>query len=38
MNKFLEIVAAIEQIALRLGALVLLLLALWDFVRHAFAK
>jgi hypothetical protein len=37
VNKFLEIVAAIEQIALRLGALVLLLLALWGFLRRAFA-
>ena len=36
MNKFLEIVAALELIALRLGALALLLLALGEFLRHAF--
>jgi len=36
MNKFFEIVAAVELIVLRLGALALLLLALAEFLRHAF--
>ena len=34
MNRFLEIVTAVEIIALRLGALGLLLAALAGFMRH----
>lgn len=37
MNKFLEIVTAVELIVLRLGALTLLL-ALWEFIRHTFGR
>jgi hypothetical protein len=35
VNKFLEVVAVIEAISLRLAALILLLAALFVFVRHA---
>ena len=34
MNKFLEVVAMIEAVSLRLAALILLLAALFVFVRH----
>lgn len=35
VNKFLEVMAAIEAVSLRLAALILLLAALFVFVRHA---
>jgi hypothetical protein len=37
MNRFLEIVAFVELVALRVGSLVLLLGALWAFLRHTLA-
>jgi hypothetical protein len=35
MNRFHEIVAIVETVALRLGALILMLAALFQFIRYA---
>lgn len=34
MEQFLAIVAGIETVSLRLAVLILLLVALWKFIRH----